>query len=247
MDNTEIIHLNNSAVDALHAGFIEKGFGILSQAFAITTIRNRHVHHRLGSKTAAASLEFSLQDCSRNIERILQKRPRAGHDASQFLCLNLLRLQIPSNESGSPEEAARHADGVNQMCSCSVAWALGFNLSLVYAVMGFQTGSRTYFKKAMRILVPIKRQVLLQTSQSAFWINLKLCILNNYTCLLQELLNNENITTGATSVSVEVMRAVHAMGQLLKFSRPLVDPADVRKYYLSMQFLNTPTCMAAAA
>jgi hypothetical protein len=140
-----------------------------------------------------------------------------------------------------PSDTKSAQRGADELCNCVVvAWALGYNLSVVYALMGFQRESKIesgiYFKKALRMLQPIKRQVLLQKSQSSFWTNLKLCMLNNHICLNNEIENQ-----------VEVVSSVRAMAGLLVQSRGRLDPVDVRKYYLSMQFLTVRPSTAAAA
>lgn len=238
MNNTDIIQLNNSAVDALHAGLIEKGFKILSQTFYLS-VRDRHQQHTLSSPkgSAVSGLEFSLQDCSRNIQQALRRsRPSessSGHgDLGQFLCLHFLRIEIPTDEED------QHC--VNQLCNCAVAWALGYNLSIVYSLIGYQGKSQASyqcFKKASRVLAPIKRQVMLQNATSPFWTNLKLCVLNNHICLQKEIGNSP----------VDITMSVQVMEKLLRTSRAHIDPMDVKKYYLSMQFLNAMTCLAAAA
>lgn len=113
------------------------------------------------------------------------------------------------------------------------------SLSIVYALMGFQrsgsTHGTTLMKKALRTLLPIKRQIMLQKSNSPFWTNLKLSILNNYICILRE--------CGTMDVKPSVM----AMQELLAKSRTHLDPMDVKKFYLSIQFMDVFTCIAAAA
>ncbi len=229
MDNTDMIYLNNAAIDALHAGDITKGFKILSQTFE-QSVRERHHRHNLKA-TRAATLEFCLQDCSRNLERALHLRNTISDDSCQFLCLNFLRMEIPSDKE--------ERQVVNQLCNCAIAWALRYNISIVYTIMGFQRNlgaANIYFKRALRILQPIKRQVMLQESKSAFWTNLKLCILNNDICIQREVGN-----------PVDVVSSVKAMETLLLQSRRHLDPMDVKKYYLSMHFLNLGTSVAAAA
>lgn len=233
MNNSTIIFLNNTAVDALHAGDLENGFKILSQAF-FATVRDRHLTHNLSSAAgSSSSLEFCIQDCSRNLSRAVEKRndmlSPSSDDSSQFLCLNFLRMQIPSDEQSR--------ENIDQLCSCAVAWALGYNLSVIYAIMGSlrASGGNMLFKKALRMLMPIKRQVMLQRSSSAFWTNLKLCVLNNYICIQRE--------CGA----IDVTLSVQAMEKLLVLSRPHLDPIDVKKFYLSVQFLTICPANAAAA
>jgi len=231
--NSAIIFMNNAAVDALHAGDLEKGFKILSQAF-YSTIKDRHQTHNLTSAAgSSSSLEFCLQDCSRNLQRAVEKRNAMlsppSDDSSQFLCLTFLRMEIPSDDESR--------DKVDQLCSCAVAWALGYNLSTIYAVMGAlrASGGNMLFKKARRMLMPIKRQVLLHQSNSSFWTNLKLCILNNFICMQRE------------CGMIDVALAVQAMEKLLVQSRRHLNPIDVKKFYLSVQFLNVCPSIAAAA
>jgi hypothetical protein len=113
-----------------------------------------------------------------------------------------------------------------------------FSLSTVYALMAFHRGSTqgvALMTKALRTLAPIKRQIMLQKSNSPFWSNLKLSILNNYICMLKE--------CGTTDVKPTVL----AMRELLARTRTHLDPTDVKKFYLSIQFLDVFTCVAAAA
>lgn len=113
------------------------------------------------------------------------------------------------------------------------------SLSIAYALMAFQRGNSSQgialMKKALRTLSPIKRQIMLQKSNSPFWTNLKLSILNNYIWILRE--------CGTLDVKPTVM----AMVELLARSRSHLDPIDVKKFYLSIQFMDVTTCMAAAA
>lgn len=105
--------------------------------------------------------------------------------------------------------------------------------------MGLQKGSHgvAYMKKALRTLAPIKRQIMLQRSNSLFWTNLKLSILNNYICMMRE-----------CGSSMDVKETVAAMQALLMQSRSHLDPTDVRKFYLSIQLLDICSpCIAAAA
>lgn len=116
------------------------------------------------------------------------------------------------------------------------------SLSIIYALMGFQRQSscgqgRTLLSKALRTLQPIKRQILFQSSTSPFWTNLKLSILNNYVCIARE--------CGKSVGSVLV--DMRAMEKLLVQSRAHVDPVDLRKFYLSLQFMNVCTTVASAA
>lgn len=227
MNNTDIIFLNNAAIDALHAGDIYKGFKILSQTFDHSS-RNRHHVHNL-TASGAASLEFCLQDCSRNLQTTLHLRNTVCDDSCPFLCLNFLRMEVPNTKEDRRV--------VNQLCNCAITWALRYNLAIVYTIMGFQrNGGVIYFKRALRILYPIKRQVVLQQSKSPFWTNLKLSILNNEICMQREV-----------GHAVDISTSVKAMETLLSQSRRYLDPIDVKKYYLSMQFLNLCPSVAPAA
>lgn len=119
MSNSIAIQLNNAAIDALYVGDIEKGFKILSHTF-FDSIRNRHKLHRLtmdGDKESS-SLEFSIQDCSQELSRRLNLSPAATQGSHSFLCLNFLRMEIPRDSEGR--------ERVDQLCSCAVAWALGY-------------------------------------------------------------------------------------------------------------------------
>lgn len=234
MKNRHIIFLNNSAVDALHAGDIAQGFTILSKTFFMS-VRNKHRSHNLSAAPGGndRGLEFCLQDCSRNLERVLNKWFSDDESCRSLLCLNFLRMEIPSCDSQALE-------AIDELCSCTVAWALGFNLSCAYALLGYLSRNpqdgRTYFKKSLRMLGPIKRQVLLQQTQAPFWTYLKLCILNNYACINSE-----------TQNEAERASTVRAMDRLLVKSHLVMDPIDVKKFYLSIQFLNMCNSFAAAA
>lgn len=119
MNNSVAISLNNSAVDALYAGDLQKGFKVLSHTF-FDIIRERHVRHQLSLEgpKGSSSLEFSLQNCSRELSRRLSLGPSSTSDSHRFLCLNFLRMEIPSSGEGREK--------VDRLCSCAVAWALGF-------------------------------------------------------------------------------------------------------------------------
>lgn len=234
MCNSEIIYQNNLAVDCLHAGDVENGLKILSRAF-FDSVRDRHQRHNL-SVAGETSLEFSLQDCSCNLRRALDRQATSswtgGDDSSQqYLSLNFLRMDFPASSQ----------QGIDQLCSCAVTWAVAYNLSIVYALVGFlrgansKTGGRALFKKAMHILLPIKKQVLMQQSTSPFWTNVKLSILNNYICMLRE------------CGTMDIASSVQSMEELLARSRSHLDPVDVKNFYLSMQFLNVCSSAAPAA
>lgn len=119
MSNSVAIQLNNAAVDALYAGDLEMGFKILSHTF-FDAIRNRHKLHRLTLEGAkgSTSLEFSLQDCSRELLRRINRSQATLDGSHSFLCLNFLRMEIPSDSEGRAR--------ADQLCSCAVAWALGY-------------------------------------------------------------------------------------------------------------------------
>jgi hypothetical protein len=119
MSNSVAIQLNNAAVDALYAGDLEKGFKILSHTF-FDAIRNRHKLHKLTleGSNGNCSLEFALQDCSRELSRRLNRSCATLDGSHSFLCLNFLRMEIPTGSEGRQR--------VDQLCSCAVAWALGY-------------------------------------------------------------------------------------------------------------------------
>jgi hypothetical protein len=232
MTNAGIIFMNNSAVDSLNAGDIANAYKLLTRIFS-HSIRHKHSTHNLKPPANdGRGLEFSLQDCSKYLARAMNKGQPDDYSCQSFFCLNFLRIDLP------PGEPARRS--VEGLCNCSIVWALGYNLALVHALIGFQRGynciGKRSFTKSLRMLGPIKRQIMLQTSQSPFWTNLKLCILNNHMCINSEIQNQ-----------AEVACTVRTMGGLLVHSRDHLDPIDVKKYYLSIQFLNISNSFAAAA
>lgn len=75
----------------------------------------------------------------------------------------------------------------------------------------------------------------LQPSSSPFWTNLKLSILNNYIWILKE------------RGSIDIGSSVMAMQEILTKSRSHMDLVDIKRFYLSLQFLKNSTSVAAAA
>ena len=92
-------------------------------------------------------------------------------------------------------------------------------------------------KKSIRILLPIKKQVMLQRSTSAFWTNLKLSMLTNTICIIRE----------CGTKAIDFAPSIRTMEELLTKARSQLDPVDVKRYYFSMQFLNASHETAAAA
>lgn len=235
MKNSIAIELNNIAVSALSTGDLHRGHSILSRTFSETTYK-RHSVHNLSAKDGkppARTLEFSLQDCSQNLVRYMNKSCSSVNcsESHRWLSLSFLSIEIPEGVEGKAY--------VEQLCSCSVSWAIGYNLSLVYTLLSFlkapHAGGSLLLRKALRILIPIKRQMELQPSSSPFWTNLKLSILNNYIWILKE------------RGSIDIGSSVMAMQEILTKSRSHMDLVDIKRFYLSLQFLKNSTSVAAAA
>jgi hypothetical protein len=112
--NSISIQLNNSAVDALYAGHLFKGFKILSRAF-LDAARRRHRMHTMASSDSESALRFSLKDCAATLTSYLRTSHSSIEGTQRFLCLKFLRIEIkPVDESA------------DQLCSCAVTWALGY-------------------------------------------------------------------------------------------------------------------------
>lgn len=254
MNISDFVQRNNLAIDCLTAGEMEKASRLLSETF-FRAIKDKHDHHALHARNPnASSLEYALQDCSIPLRRVLSRtrensrsrNEEHGSDTHIFLSLNLLRI------------GASHMtdDQVDRLCTCSVSWVLGYNLSIVYALLGCQRAASTsissasvyYFKRAARLLLPIKRQILLQTSNSAFWVNVKLCVLNNTICILKECGSSSSSFGNSTmSGSRDLACTIQSMEQLLHRSQKMLRPIDIKRFYMSVQFLNAGNGMAAAA
>jgi hypothetical protein len=112
--NSISVQLNNSAVDALHAGHLFKGFTILSHAF-LDAARRRHKIHIMAPLDSESTLQFSLKDCAATLTPYLRTSHSSMEGTQRFLCLKFLRIEIsPVDES------------TDNLFSCAVTWALGY-------------------------------------------------------------------------------------------------------------------------
>lgn len=229
MRNTLLVHLNNAAIDYLNVGNINEAQNVLCRAFN-ASIRHSHQRHNLEASKQDMSLEYVLQDCFQPLHRRVRGcENTVSSELYRFLSLNFIRIET----SHLTEES------VDLFCSCALSWAIGYNLSVVYSLVGLlrgiKTGGESFLKRASRILMPIRRQILLQHSTSTFWLSVKLCVLNNSICILREI--------GSSDLSL----VLRTMEELLDKSRPHLRPLDVKNFYLSIQFMNVGNSYAAAA
>jgi hypothetical protein len=111
------------------------------------------------------------------------------------------------------------------------------SLAIVYAMIGSQQGGgsgNSYLKKSLKLMGLIERQIMQRQHASPFWSILKLSILNNRICVLRE-------------CAIDVRKYLMAMKWLLDKSRGVLDAIDVRRFYLSLQFLDQDRILAAPA
>lgn len=123
--NSIAMQLNNSAIDALDAGDLTRGFNILLKACADQSRlgKQEHCHrgHRKhglnrkpGTKNQDHIFEYIFEDCS-SLLALHNRGENVAVCPHNMLCLKFLRL-------GSPLTKRQ----LDSMCSCGVSWVLGY-------------------------------------------------------------------------------------------------------------------------
>lgn len=213
------IDLNNSAVQELKKGNLEKAYDLLSYACENTTARHQG-HINASEKT----YRYAWEDCTRALTKRLHHLPHFNEGCMSFLYLKFLTIDTPTGR-----------DKVTNLCPCGFSWVLWYNLGILSALMGNVVGSGVrLLRQALELLQRVKCRVDPEPL-SKHWSMLQLSVLNNQACVLYDL-----------SMDDEIVGRLIQMGLTLTRALKVLDPVDHELFHWTVMKLVEDRYAAAA-
>lgn len=182
---SEAVRLNNESVMYLQKGNPLEAFHLLSMASELVAGNTRLQQQSQKGKGFHVPFHYSwakLASPSFNGYLNLARSFDDGSSMSPYL--QALHVCLPWHAWNSKKY------GGNGVCSCGIAWVLWYNEAIVCIILGLTLGGHfgnQYLKRAHELFELVMNRVGGRSQNCKDWITLKMAILNNQGCILQEL------------------------------------------------------------